>query len=323
MNSDNIRKYKVGPSSDIIVEKNSFDILEYKGNLKNTSMDYNHNLGNNLSSTQSLNNKISNKLIKSFNIFKRFFNNNIGKFIIFIILFIFVIILVLNDVPLDGSYPEDATNSKKFLSLVNLILLSIIVTGILSIFNIENEISKENASTIKQFECRLATFTELLNYKYLYGPVNKEVIEILLVNGLIDEDEEFLDNSITKIKIIIKYALDKIQNDIDYFNIYISLLEDIRNLKNDNYDNLYKIKNTIQNKLNELHRYLNTIRIDLNNNPNLLYKYYKDNNTNKSVNKFLTVNNIDLEFINTIDNDYINKIFNMLKQTCSTNGQCN
>ena len=113
------KKYEL-PKKPLIKQKWTYDLID-----------------DNLTFSSNTNN-IQRKILKTANILKRSFINNLGKFIVFIILLTLILILSINfGISIDGSYADDSTFSK-LLTIVNTIIIAIIVTGMISIFNIES-----------------------------------------------------------------------------------------------------------------------------------------------------------------------------------------
>ena len=113
-------------------------------------------------------NTISRQIIKTWNITRRAIINNFGKIIVFLILFSIVIILItVFEIPIDGSYIENSNQGQRFLSFLNIIILSIIVAGLVSIFNIENTITKDNNNNKDELLCKYKGIMQMLQYNYL------------------------------------------------------------------------------------------------------------------------------------------------------------
>ena len=209
-------------------------------------------------------NSVSRKITKTWNITKRALKNNLGKIIIFSILFTIVIILITAfEIPIDGSYIDNSNSGQRFLSFLNIIILSIVVAGLVSIFNIENTISKDYNNNRDELLCKYRGIIHMLQYNYLHENIieNSEIKDIILetdidlfklinlelkIKNKILENEELTDDDIENIKYIdipknsnniIDKELLKYQQNED--NIYI----------NDKKDKIKQIKNIILEKI--------------------------------------------------------------------------
>lgn len=185
-------------------------------------------LENNKKLFQNTNSTIK-KIYKTFYILKRGILNNLGKIFTFTILIILLLILLIEfEIPIDGSYIENSTKFQRFLTLINIIFISIIVAGTISIFNVENLITKDHEENKDQLYCKYKGLLELLDYKYILQPIEehndiKEIIEydskykILFKENLLDNElKEYTElmNKMNKMNLIFENENISLENNI-------------------------------------------------------------------------------------------------------------
>lgn len=310
-----LNKYKI-EDAELIRQKSIYNINEFKYN------------------TNTKTNNILRKITKTGYIFKRAVINNSGKIIIFLILISILFILITEyKIPIDGSYAED-TNISRFLSFINILIISIIVAGTISIFNIENEITKDRSQNKDQILCKYHDIINILNYNYILEPLieHPDVINILteypqykilfrynLLDSHLNElkiiETKFYSNdtdatesikSIIYDKLILNYLLyDIFKNDIK-LSILLNKNKDLlKKLDIENYTNILLIKNEIIENMNKIYK-------ELENKKNGLLEKMKDF-YNDYFNLYIKTDEINSE-------DIIKKninVLNLLKHTIS------
>jgi hypothetical protein len=271
-------------------------------------------------------NTISRQIIKTWNITRRAIINNFGKIIVFLILFSIVIILItVFEIPIDGSYIENSNQGQRFLSFLNIIILSIIVAGLVSIFNIENTITKDNNNNKDELLCKYKGIMQMLQYNYLQENItdNSEIKEIIIENDIdyfkiinselkeqnkIVKNEE-LNDKIKRIKnimlekIVLQYIYDNINKDRYAIQLYNKIDELFIKLEIDDFSNIHSIKDDIISNVNKLLNIINNLQknIEINIYKNNLYQhfstYYYYLNLNIE-NKNLKIKNLKTFIIN-------------------------
>lgn len=237
-------------------------------------------------------NNLNRKLFKTYYILRRGVINNLGKIIIFAFLIIILLIFLIEyEIPIDGSYIENSTKFQRFLTLLNIIIISIIVSGTISIFNIENQITKDRSENKDEIFCKYGGIIDLLDYDYLLQPIEnhaniKDLIEsnikysILFKENLTDEEVDINNALIEKMfststindlehenlqiikdiiyeKLILNFILDDITNNNKSFMILKKIKELIKKLDIENYTNIHVIKEEITINIKNLLKYIN------------------------------------------------------------------
>jgi len=279
-----INKYKI-EDAELLRQKSIYNINEFK---------YKSN---------SNTNNILRKVMKTGYIFKRAVINNSGKIVIFLILISILFILITEyKIPIDGSYAED-TNISRFLSFINILIISILVAGTISIFNIENEITKDRSENKDQIFCKYHDIINILNYNYILEPLieHPDVINILteypqykllfrynLLESHLNElnilEKKFYSNdtdatdsikSIIYDKLILNYLLyDIFKNDIKLSIIFNKNKDLLKRLDIENYTNILLIKNEIIENMNKIYKGLESKKDGILENMKIFYNDY-------------------------------------------------
>ena len=269
-------------------------------------------------------NKFLNSLTKTKNIFKRAFANNLGKIIVFSILLCIILLLISYDIPIDGSYKEDSNFGDKILSVVNVIIIGIILAGAIAIFSTETNITNNDNNIKDKLNCKLDIIKDTFNLEYVYNSIDNDDDNLNQLHNLYSYNTINYNNNKKKKKIILQYLLNKLyncncENDI-YLQAYINLLKYIKNLEINNYTSIYEIEQDINKNFTKLSKFIKDENIKLSQNINLIKEYYNDPINKEPIELFLNKHNITLleanELILTLDNIFIEKIFDFLKIQC-------
>lgn len=275
---------------------------------------------------------INRKIMKTWNITKRAINNNLGKFILFAILFSIVIILITAfQIPIDGSYIENSNPGERILSFLNIIILSIIVTGLVSIFNIENIITKDYNDNKDELLCKYRGIIQMLQNNYLLEDIiNNNIFKDLML----ENPNELFQIINSELKIKNKILKNEELNNDDIENIkYIDISNNSNNIidkqlltyqidvdnisNNEKKDQIKQIKNIMLEKIILKYIYDNLqkdrIGIQLYNKiDNLFFKLDIDDFSNIHAIKNEIISTIN-QFLNILNNQK-NKLNNNYKE---------